>query len=639
MGISPPRLFVLRQAGFHAARIMPPVSGTTIANFFTVKLIAWLLQKNSQRGIAMEKIVKSNHDREQANLKDYEQVYATFGWGEAEACMTGLPGNNGLNMAYEAVDRHVQVFHQGDKVALRWCPETGPNIDMTFQELMEQTARFANGLAKLGLQQGDAIFALCPRLLEFYVAVLGSLKHRCLFSALFVGFGPGPLHARLQSGHAKVLITTRELYQTKVRNIRVELPDLRYVILIDADPGSVLEKGCISYREWMNDSSPDYEIAPTSAEQTALIHFTSGTTGRPKGSLHVHEAMIALHSSARFALDLKAGDVFWCTAAPGWATGIFYGILAPLSHGATVLVDGGTWDAERCYRLLEQEKVNVLYTEPAAMRQLMQGGEELAQRYRFDALRLIASGGEPLTAEAVRWGEKVFQKPIHDTWWQTETGSIMIANFLSDDIRPGSMGRPLPGIQAAVFNREGGRLIAAADGEEGELALRLPWPSLFRACIGREDSYRNSFIDGWYLTGDRVRKDEDGYFWFEGRSDDAIKASGLWIGPFEVESVLMEHPAVEEAAVIGRPDPMRREVALAFVTLKPDQVPHEDLRLEILDYARERLGPALAPRDLVIQSELPHTRSGKLMRRLLKDQVLGQPLPDVSKQDLGEVYV
>ncbi|WP_141734248.1 acetate--CoA ligase [Oligoflexus tunisiensis] len=587
----------------------------------------------------METIVKPSHDREQANLKDYEKVYASYGWLQAEACMTGLPGHHGLNMAYEAVDRHVQVFHQGDKVALRWCPQTGPVIDMTWQELMEQTARFANGLTALGLQQGDAVFALCPRQPEFYVAVLGSLKHRCLFSPLFVGFGPGPLHARMQSGHARVLVTTRALYQTKVKAIRTELPDLHYVVLIDADPGSVLDKGCISYREWMDASSPHYAIGPTSAEDAALIHFTSGTTGRPKGSLHVHEAIIAHHVSAQFALDLRAGDVFWCTADPGWATGIFYGILAPLSNGATVLVDGGEGDAERWYQLLETQKVNVWYTEPAAIRRLMQSGEEASQRYRYEDLRLIASGGEPLTAEAVRWGEKVFRKPIHDTWWQTETGSIMIANFRSTDIRPGSMGRPLPGIHAGVLKRQEGRLVPAAVDEEGELALRTPWPSLFRACIGREDSYRKSFVDGWYLTGDLVRRDADGYFWFEGRVDDVIKSSGHWIGPFEVESVLMEHPAVAEAAVIGKPDPMHYEVGHAFVTLKPNHMTHEDLRLEILDFARERLGPALAPRDLVIQSELPHTRSGKLMRRLLKAQVLGEPVGDMSPQGLGEVFV
>lgn len=586
----------------------------------------------------MQTIAKSLREKEQANLKDYDLYYASFSWNQAESCMTGLPQNRGLNMAFESVDRHVEVFHQGHKLALRWCSAAGPVQDYTYQDLLDLTNRFANGLASLGLNRGDAFFALSHRVPELYIAVLGALKHRCLFSPLFAAFGPEPILARMQMGHGKALLTSETLYKKKIRGLRDQLPDLQHVIITDLrDPELRGDKGIISFVELMEHSSPRYEIGPTSPEDPALIHFTSGTTGKPKGALHVHEAIVSHHMTGRLALDLREGDIFWCTADPGWVTGTSYGILSPLSNGVTLIIDEGEFDAERWYQILEQQKVTVWYTAPTAIRMMMKMGEDLAHKYQHDALRFIASVGEPLNPEAVRWGERAFQKPIHDNWWQTETGGIMISNFASMDIRPGSMGRPMPGIKASIMKKQNGHIVPAAVGEEGELALKTPWPSLFRAYLAQQERYQNCFIDGWYLTGDLARVDADGYYWFVGRADDVIKSAGHLIGPFEVESALLEHPAVAEAAVIGKPDPLLLEVVKAFVTLKADQVASEELRLDILGFSRKRLGPAVAPRELEIKSSLPRTRSGKIMRRLLKAREMGLPEGDTSTLEADPV--
>ncbi len=300
----------------------------------------------------------------------------------------------------------------------------------------------------------------------------------------------------------------------------------------------------------------------------ALLHFTSGTTGTPKGAVHVHEAVVSHHATGRIALDLHPDDIFWCTADPGWVTGTSYGIISPLVHGVTSIVDEGDFDAERWYQVLEAEGVTVWYTAPTALRMLMQAGVEMAKAHDLSRLRFVASVGEPLNPEVVVWGQEALGLPIHDNWWQTETGGIMIANYACMDIRPGSMGRPLPGIEAdrararrarqgqARRRRRGRRRPRA--GEEGELALRPGWPSMFRGYLGDEERYRACFAGGWYLSGDLVRRDEDGYFWFVGRGDDVIKSAGHLIGPFEVESTLMEHPAVAEAGGDRQAGPPRR---------------------------------------------------------------------------------
>jgi acetyl-CoA synthetase len=421
-----------------------------------------------------------------------------------------------------------------------------------------------------------------------------------------------------------------------VARLRARLPELKHILLADSDTHS--GDNIWSMHKLMTAASGDFTIPPTLPEDMALLHFTSGTTGRPKGAVHVHEAVLMHYMTGKFALDFHPGDVFWCTADPGWVTGTSYGIISPLVHGVTSIVDEGDFDAERWYRILETQQVSVWYTAPTAIRMLMRAGIGPRRRFDLHNLRFIASVGEPLNAEAVVWGEEMLGLPIHDNWWQTETGGIMIANYPAMDIRPGSMGQPLPGVEAAIVHRikESEVEVVKEPGVEGELALRPGWPSMFRGYLHDEERYRKCFREGWYLTGDLVRRDADGYFWFLGRADDIIKTAGHMVGPFEVESVLMSHPAVSEAGVIGKPDPVVGEVVKAFVTLKPGCEGGDTLRLELLGFARERLGSAVAPKEIEFKDTLPHTRSAKIMRRLLRARELGLPEGDLSTLETTE---
>ena len=569
------------------------------------------------------------------NLRDYDAARATFSWDAARAEeLDGLPGGAGLNIAYEAVDRHV-ARGRGASVALRWLGRDGTRRYVTYAQLAEESSRFANVLATLGVRAGDRVFVLMDRTPELYAAVIGALKHRAVVSPLFSAFGPEPIRARIAMGEGTVLVTTPLLYRRKVATVRAALPALRHVLLVGGDGDAP------AGTEWWSDlisaASPEYAIPPTSSEDMALLHFTSGTTGTPKGAVHVHGAVLAHHLTGKLALDFHPDDVFWCTADPGWVTGTSYGIIAPLTNGITSIVDEGDFDAPRWYRILQDHHVTVWYTAPTAIRMLMRAGEGLSRSYDLGALRFIASVGEPLNPEAVVWGEHALGLPIHDNWWQTETGGIMIANFRSMAVRPGSMGRPLPGVEAGIVRRdEAGVVSEVTEPEvEGELALRPGWPSMFRGYLGNEERYRKCFAGGWYLTGDLARRDADGYYWFVGRGDDVIKSSGHLIGPFEVESSLLEHRAVAEAAVIGKPDPVAGETVKAFVSLKPGFEPTDALRMELLGFARLRLGAAVAPKELAFVDTLPRTRSGKIMRRLLRARELGLPEGDLSTLEGG----
>ncbi|MGZ5139567.1 MAG: acetate--CoA ligase, partial [Burkholderiales bacterium] len=478
------------------------------------------------------------------------------------------------------------------------------------------------------------VFVLAGRIPELYVSVLGALKNKNLVCSLFSAFGPEPIHTRLEMGDADVLVTTALLYTRKIAGLRKRLPHLRHVLVIADQAG--IPDGTLDFSALMNEASDEFHIPPTTANDLALLHFTSGTTGKPKGALHVHGAVVAHHATGRLALDLHPDDVFWCTADPGWVTGTSYGIVSPLTIGVTSIVDEGDFDAERWYSILKTERVSVWYTAPTAVRMMMRAGVNAVRKHDFPDLRFIASVGEPLNPQAVTWGIDAFGLPIHDNWWQTETGGIMIANYASMDIRPGSMGKPLPGIEAAIVRKtEDGALVFLEPGAEGELALRTGWPSMFRGYLNEEARYRKCFADGWYLTGDLAKRDADGYFWFVGRADDVIKSSGHLIGPFEVESALMEHPAVAEAGVIGKPDPMQLETVKAFVSLKPGFQAGEPLRRELLGFARKRLGAAIAPKEIDFVPVLPRTRSGKILRRLLKARELGLPEGDTSTLEAG----
>jgi len=569
------------------------------------------------------------------NLMDHAVTAAQFSWNDARRWLDGLPGGAGLNIAYEAVDRHL-LHGRGDKVAIRWIGKSGERQEFTYADLAQATNQFANALHDLGVMPGERVFVLMGRLPELYVAVLGALKARCVVTPLFSAFGPEPIVTRAEMGDARVLVTTPELYQRKIRDVRERLPGLKHVIVVGAAPSD--EPGVHPWGVLVSPASTRYTIGHTDPESMALLHFTSGTTGRPKGAVHVHEAVLAHVVTGRYALDLHDDDVFWCTADPGWVTGTSYGIIAPLVCGVTNVVVEAEFDPQTWYGVLERERITVWYTAPTAIRMMMKLGAEALQGVDLSALRFMASVGEPLNPEAVVWGLKAFGRPFHDNWWQTETGGIMVSNYAAMDIKPGSMGKPLPGITAAVVRRlaDGHVEPIEAPDVDGELALKTPWPSMMRGYLHEDERYRKCFADGWYLTGDLAHRDADGYYWFVGRADDVIKSAGHLIGPFEVESALMEHPAVAEAGVIGIPDPMAGEVVKAFVALKPGFEAGEALRRELLGHARKRLGAAVAPKQIEFRDNLPKTRSGKIMRRLLKARELGLPEGDLSTLESDE---
>ncbi|GAA0281027.1 acetate--CoA ligase [Alteraurantiacibacter aestuarii] len=575
--------------------------------------------------MASELIRKSEEDRRQANFPDIERALETLGWDDFRSWLDYLPGG-GLNIAHEAIDRHVAHGH-GAREALRWLGKDGDRRSYSYADLKRETDRFARMLADRGMGPGTRVYSLLGRVPELYIAALGTLKAGGVFCPLYSAFGPEPVRARMTIGKADVLIASPRDYQRKIAPARAELPSLKHVFLTGPsdDPDTTELAAALAA------TSPDFELVATSPQDMALLHFTSGTTGRPKGAVHVHEAVVAHNATGRIALDLREGDIFWCTADPGWVTGTSYGIIAPLTNGVTMVIDEAEFDPRRWYELLEREQVTVWYTAPTAIRLLMKSGAELAQQRNLSSLRFMASVGEPLNAEAVVWSNAVFGRPFHDNWWQTETGGIMIANYPAMDVKPGSMGKPLPGITAGIVKVEGDSVTPTdVPMEIGELALRPGWPSMFRQYLDEEKRYAATFKGGWYLTGDMAARDADGYYWFVGRADDVIKSSGHLIGPFEVESALVEHPAVAEAAVIGIPDERAGEIVKAFVTLHRGYEPGEELTRELLGHARLKLGAAIAPRQIEIRADLPRTRSGKIMRRLLKARELGLPEGDLS---------
>lgn len=562
------------------------------------------------------------------NLSDYEKVRATFLWKNVTKELSDLPDRKGLNIAHEAVDRQAKS-HLKNVVAFRFIHKDRSFRDLTYADLQQQTSKFAYVLGKLGVQKGERVFALAGRIPELYIGALGTLKYTAVFCPLFSVFGPEPILQRLKKGEATVLLTTSLLFEKKVKQLLEQLPSLRYVILSDAKEH--ISDKILSYSKLMEAAETEFIIPETNPEDLALLHFTSGTTGMPKGALHVHNAVLTHYITGKYVLDFHEGDIFWCTADPGWVTGTSYGIIAPLVNGITSIIDEEEFDAARWYSILEEHKVNVWYTAPTAIRRLMRMDIKPLENYNLENLRIILSVGEPLHAEAVIWGEKTFGIPILDNWWQTETGGIMIANYPSMKVKPGSMGKPLPGIEVEIAEIKDNQIqILSEPNIQGHLVLKKGFPSLFRDYLNEEERYNKCFIGEWYLSGDLAKKDADGYFWFVGRADDIIKTSGHMVGPFEVESTLMRHPMVAEAAVIGIPEPTIGELVKAFVVLKSGNIQNEETKMNIIGFARKELGPAVAPKEIEFVENIPKTRSGKILRRLLKARELGLPEGDIS---------
>jgi acetyl-CoA synthetase len=554
------------------------------------------------------------------NMKNYEEERAHFSWEQIEKTFTWSQTGN-VNMAYEAIDRHAEGALR-DKIALYYSDDRRDE-KYTYEQMKRSSNRFGNVLRKLGIEKGDRVFIFMPRTPELYFALLGAIKIGAVVGPLFEAFMETAVKDRLEDSEAVAIVTTPALLS---RVPASELPNLKHIILVGQD--FELQAGQVDFHKEMAEASEELAIEWVDREDGMLIHYTSGSTGKPKGVFHVHNAMLQHYYTGRVVLDLQADDVYWCTADPGWVTGTSYGIFAPWLNGATNVIRGGRFSPQDWYRTIEKYSITVWYSAPTAFRMLMGAGDEAVKQFNLSSLRHVLSVGEPLNPEVVRWGLKVYGQRIHDTWWMTETGGQLICNYPAMAIRPGSMGKPIPGVDAAIIDDAGNVLPPY---RMGNLAVKTPWPSMMRKIWKNPAKYEEYFrIPGWYISGDSAYMDADGYFWFQGRIDDVINTAGERVGPFEVESKLVEHPAVAEAGVIGKPDPMRGEIIKAFIALREGYAPSDELKADIAKFVKEGLSAHAAPREIEFKDKLPKTRSGKIMRRVLKAWELNLPTGDLS---------
>ncbi|WCK53381.1 acetate--CoA ligase [Aneurinibacillus sp. Ricciae_BoGa-3] len=558
---------------------------------------------------------------ETANLKDYEEAARNARWQDAEQYFSWHDTGK-VNMVYEAIDRHVDNG-QGQKLALLYADGIRDE-QYTYQQLRDLSCKFANGLRSLGIQKGDRVFIFMPRSPELYIAMLGIIRIGAIAGPLFEAFMEEAVKDRLLDSRSIAVVTTSELlYRIPVDS----LPDLNHVIL--ANGNEITGPKQVLYRELLQ-VSDEYVMEWVDREDGMILHYTSGSTGKPKGVLQVHDAMLHQYMAGKWVYDLREGDIYWCTADPGWVTGTSAGMWSPWLNGVTTVLRGGRFKPADWYATIEKFKVTVWFSAPTALRMLMGEGDELPKQYDLSSVRHILSAGEPLNPEVVRWGLDVLERRIHDNWWMTETGASTCANYRSMPIRPGSMGKPLPGIKMAIVDDEGNEL---PPNTMGNLAIKPSWPAMMRKIWNNPAKYEEYFATGWYMSGDSAYMDQDGYFWFEGRVDDVINTSGERVGPFDVESKLVEHPAVAEAGVIGVPDPVRGEIIKAFIKLRAGFEETDKLKEEIRLYVKERLAAHAAPRQIEFRDRLPKTRSGKIMRRVLKAWELGLPTGDLSTME------
>lgn len=555
-------------------------------------------------------------------LGDLEIARGEFSWQELDKELESL-GEGKMNAAWNVIDVHARGRRK-NKIALHFKEIDGTTKKYTFEEISKLSNRFANVLKKLGIKRQERVFYFLNRSPELYISFLGTLKVGAIAGTLFPAFGEDALRDRLQDSGAKVVVAESAL-KDRIIKIKDELPELKHIIV--TRDGADKSEGEVCFNSEMNAASSEFEIEKMDPEDYCFMLYTSGTTGKPKGVMHAHAGIIQQYKSAQWVLDLHEDDIYWCTADLGWVTGIVYGLLGPWACGITQVGYGGRFKPEAWYELIQEFGITVWYTAPTAIRMLMASGDELPKGYDLGSLKHLCSVGEPLNPEGIKWSIKVFGKPFHDTWWQTETGSILISNFASLPIRFGSMGKPFPGIEAAIVDADGTPLPV---GEEGDLAIRPGWPSMMRTIWNNEDRYAEYFRNGWYITGDTARIDEDGYFWFVCRADDIIKTAGERVGPFEVESALVEHSSVAEAGVIGKPEPLRGNIIKAFVMLNPGIEPSDVLKKDIQKFVKDRLAGHAYPREIEFVDSLPKTRSGKIMRRVLKAREMGLPTGDTS---------
>ncbi len=560
------------------------------------------------------------------NLQDYEVASKEFTWASVDKEFDWSKGSV-YNVAYEAIDRHALNWRK-NKIALYSINAEREVQKYTFGELSRISSRVASGLTKLGAKKGDRIFVYLDRTSELYMAMMGIVKMGGIAGPLFSALGPEAVKDRALDSGTNIIITSQYLYE-RLLPILDDLADLRKIVIVGASGD--MDENCVSFDDLLESGDPNFQAINMAPTDPYIIHYTSGSTGKPKGVLLGHRAMVQQCITSRWVLDLREEDTYWCTADPGWVTGTSYGIFGPWYLGTSIVSYEGRFDARTWYDILQRYGVTVWYTAPTALRMLMRAGDDLVKEFDLERVRHICSVGEPLNAEVVRWAMRTMNRRIHDTWWQTETGAHLICNYPCMTIRPGSMGKPIPGVIAGVVDEEGNEV---PPGTEGYLALRPGWPSMMLGIYRNTPRFKEYFrIPGWYIAGDQAYRDEDGYFWFMGRADDVIKTSGERLGPFEVESALIEHSAVAEAGVIGKPDELRGEIVKAFITLRPGYKPTEELKEDITKFVKTRLAYYAYPREIEFVESLPKTRSGKIMRRVLKAKELGQPLGDLSTLD------
>lgn len=558
-------------------------------------------------------------------LHNYEEQSAGFDWSEVEKEFSWSQTGK-INMAHEAIDRHAESDRK-NKVAL-YYKDQHRHETYTFYEMKRMTNRAANLLkSHSDLEKGDRIFIFMPRSPELYFLMFGALKMGLIVGPLFEAFMEGAIYDRLDDSDAKAIITTPELLP---RIPKDRLPNLKTIFLVGAE-GAEESGGHVDVLKHLDSCSDKFDVEWLEKEDGLVLHYTSGSTGKPKGVLHAQYAMVQQYQTGKWVLDFQEQDIYWCTADPGWVTGTAYGVFSPWLNGVTTVILGGRFSPDAWYQAIEDFGVTVWYSAPTAFRMLMGAGDALVKEYDLSTLRHVLSVGEPLNPEVVKWGAQVFDKRIHDTWWMTETGAQVICNYPSMAIKPGSMGKPIPGVQAAIVDDQGKELPA---NQMGNLAIKKGWPSMMRQIWNNPRKYASYFLnDEWYVSGDSAYMDEDGYFWFQGRVDDVIMTSGERVGPFEVESKLLEHPAVAEAGVIGKPDPVRGEIIKAFVALVEGYEPSDELIEEIRQFVKKELAAHAAPREIEFKDKLPKTRSGKIMRRVLKAWELDLPTGDLSTME------
>ncbi len=556
----------------------------------------------------------------------YEDRVRNFSWNVSERDLGYKPGDV-LNIGWHCTDRICGTGKSG-KTALIWEGHGGREKRFTYNDIRLASNTIGTFLQDLGIRNEDRVCLFLDRIPELYLGFLGVLKIGAIAQPLFSAFGDESLYVRLENAETSAIITQKK-HVFKVRKILDKLPCLKHIVIVDHDGVAPLKEREVAFSLERADPVEKFEAFPTKAESPSVLHYTSGTTGMPKGVQHVHHSIVSQCLTAKWALDIGPDDIYWCTADPGWVTGTSYGIIAPFALGVTQCVLDAGFSADAWYRFIEKNRVTMWYSAPTAIRSLMKAGDESVKKFDLSSLRHLASVGEPLNSEAVVWSEKVFGKPFHDTYWQTETGSIVITNFPGMEVRPGSMGRAFPGITAVILDPRKNEPYPSP-GKIGLIALKFDWPSRMRTYWNNEEAFRKKFRGPWYITGDRARLDEDGYFWFVGRDDDVINTGGHLVSPFEVESALLEHPAVAESAVVSKPDPINLEVVKAFVALKPGFAASKELDLEIMNFIRKRLSPLAMPQEIEFVDTLPKTRSGKIMRRILHAREWGEEIGDTS---------